>query len=137
MSKVLAARIMPEPDEVKTAENILKRKKCPDFREAMDNRELVGEMRYAGGKSLDGSFLTKRECDDAMLRLLGKFVAFMWTKNIEYLIDIAVYAELVYGNSMYNFRAADQDNPEDQKLREESSMAALEGLLTMVRYPNE
>lgn len=136
MSRVQEIRLLPEPNEVRTDREILKRKKNPEFRKAMDNRELVGEMRYAGGKGLDCSYLTKRECDDSLLRLLAKFVAFLYTKNTEYLVDIAVYAELIYNNSMYNFTPTDQDDEDEQELKNVSTMAALEALINMVRYPN-
>lgn len=134
MSRVNEIRLLPPPGEVKTAQEILKRKKCPEFRKGMDNRELVGEMRYAGNKGLDGSFLSKRELDDSFLKLLGKVVAYQYSKNAEYLIDVAVYSELLYNNSYY-FKADDQsENPEFGR---ECMMAALECLLNMVRYPDE
>jgi len=124
-------RRWPEPWERKTDREILKRKLCPEFRRGMSNRELVGEMRYAGEKGLDESYITKRELDDSFFRMLQKIVAYFWTRNSEYLIDIAVYAELLYNNSMY-FEAEDQS--ESGEFRDECTKAAIEMLISMARY---
>lgn len=87
---------------------IVKEKWPADFMDAMKNRVKVGTYRYTNGASQFES----RECGDSFLRRMKqKLAEFDETRNHEMLVDIAVYAALLWqfdDNPRANFTPKDQ-----------------------------
>lgn len=94
-------------------ETSIRMKSSSEFRRAVDMRKVVGAYRYEGGQPETLDFLP-REIDSYLKAMLGKLFLFLETRNYEFLVDVANYAELVslYDNhSKGHFAPVDQDAP--------------------------
>lgn len=94
-------------------ETSIRMKSSSEFRRAVDMRKVVGAYRYEGGQPETLDFLP-REIDSYLKAMLGKLFLFLETRNYEFLVDVANYAELVslYDNhSKGHFAPVDQDDP--------------------------
>lgn len=94
-------------------ETIIRMKSSSEFRRAVDMRKVVGTYRYERGQPETLDFLP-REIDSYLKAMLGKLFLFLETRNYEFLVDVANYAELVslYDNhSKGHFAPVDQDDP--------------------------
>lgn len=93
---------------------LIRMKSSPEFRRAVDQRKVVGVYRYEGGTPETLAFLPG-EIDSYVKAMLGKLFLFLETRNYEFLVDVANYAELVtlYDNhSRGHFTPVDQGDPE-------------------------
>lgn len=94
-------------------ESIIRMKSSPEFRRAVDMRKVVGAYRYEGGQPETLAFLPAN-MDNYLKAIFGKLFLFLETRNYEFLVDVANYAELItlYDNHVRgHFTPVDQDDP--------------------------
>lgn len=100
------------PEKPMAAAEIVRQKLSPDFITAMRNRVLVGAARYSGGA---GQFESKESGDSFVERARQKLNLFEKTRNAEYLVDIAVYANLLYlFDDRRHFEPEDLGRPDEE-----------------------
>lgn len=118
--KISDIRALPEQWEAKELPPQTLRRKFPhDLWELVRNRMLMGFARYASGRrSVWQEQALMEPTNVTLTRLVSKLIQFTKTRNLEFLVDVVVYACLIWrwgDDSRLHFRAVERHEVADLK----------------------
>lgn len=112
-------RNLPEANEQnELPPQTIYRKYAADLTDLIKNRLLVGYARYGAGRSAWKEQVINDHIDVTLERMLSKLIQFIWTFNLEFLVDIVVYSYLIWrfgAHPKLHFEAVERHNIQDMK----------------------
>lgn len=106
----------------------LARKFPRDLWELIRNRMLMGYERYGAGRSAWKEQVINDPLPVTLTRMLSKFLQFLWTRNLEFLVDVMVYGCLIWrfgGDRRLHFEAVERHNIAEMKKAADALAARL------------
>lgn len=121
-------RELPAGDEWPDTEPAIIHRNFPyDLWELVQNRMVVGRMNYGHGKSKWHEPVMRMSTHRLIVSMHSKFLQFLWTRNLEYLVDVVTYACMIWRwgeDSRLHFKSTERHDAVE--LRSAADAASME-----------
>ena len=119
MQRIDQVRALPDQfEQPETSGETIRRKMPFDLVDLVRNRMLMGARRYGGGRSIWKEQVINDPLPVTLSRMHSKFLQFLWTRNLEFLVDVVVYAFLIWrfgDDRRLHFEAVERHNIAEMK----------------------